>query len=94
MKTRWVLLGGMLLTLTPAIAAAQSADTGRGRMLYENHCTTCHTSTAHVRTDHKALSIDDIRRQVRRWADEKGLGWDDEDVAAVTSYLNTQYYHY
>jgi hypothetical protein len=31
-------------------------------------------------------------REVRRWADEKGFSWDDEDVAAVTSYLNMQYY--
>jgi mono/diheme cytochrome c family protein len=79
---------GLLLMLPPAQAGEQE----RGRLLYENHCTACHTSTVHIREKHKARTLEDIETQVRRWSGELGLTWSDEEVAAVKSFLSTRYY--
>jgi mono/diheme cytochrome c family protein len=80
----------LLLMFPPAHADEQE----RGRLLYENHCTSCHTSKVHVRGKHKAHTLEDIEKQVRRWSGELGLTWSDEEVAAVRSYLSIRYYGY
>lgn len=81
---------GLLLWLPPA----QAGERERGRLLYENHCTTCHSSTVHVRSEHKAHTLEDIETQVRRWSVELGLTWSDTEVAAVRHYLSVRYYGY
>ena len=63
-KQAWsaaVVLVGSLSGFEAVSAAAFEAD--RGRLLYENHCTTCHTSVAHIRAGRKAPSLDEIRKQ-------------------------------
>jgi len=94
MTKRSVLLAGTGLGALLAFATVHAAETERGRLLYENHCTGCHTSTVHVRSQHTARSLEDIDLQVRRWADELGLDWSDEDVGAVQRYLYGRYYHF
>lgn len=71
-------------------AAADNAE--RGRLLYENHCTTCHTSTAHIRAKRAAHSLGDIRKQVLRWSGQLELQWRAEEVRDVVEYLNRTYY--
>ena len=66
----------------------------RGAMLYENHCTICHTSVVHVREDHRATSDVDVENWVRRWSSDQKLGWSDEDVADVTAYLLRTFYNF
>ncbi len=80
-----------LLLLCPPL---QASERERGRLLYENHCTTCHTSTVHVRSEHKAHTLEDIETQVRRWSVELGLNWSDAEVTAVRHYLSVRYYGY
>ncbi len=79
---------GLLLIFPPA----QAGELERGRLLYENHCTACHTSTVHVRTKHKARTAQDIETQVRRWSGELGLTWSDAEVMSVRRYLSVRYY--
>jgi mono/diheme cytochrome c family protein len=64
----------------------------RGELLYENHCQGCHQSTVHVRGHRRADSVEAIQGWVRRWAEDRELGWDDEAIRAVTDYLNRRYY--
>jgi len=73
---------------------AQQANHERGRALYENHCTVCHTSNVHIRSKRKARSTQDIHAWVVRWSTELKLGWSPEDVNDVRYYLNGRYYHY
>lgn len=75
-------------------ASAQGADSERGKLLYENHCLECHESTVHVRDDHKAKSIEDLRAQVIRWAQDKKLAWKAAEISDVVDYLDEHYYHY
>ncbi len=87
----------MTLALAVAVlapAAALAANAKRGQLLYENHCTVCHTSVAHVREQRIAHSVDDIRKQVLRWSGQLNLEWRAEEVADVVEYLNSNYYHF
>ena len=87
------------LALTVAVAAglplslpADDADANRGRLLYANHCTGCHTSQAHVRSNRKARTHADLRRWVRRWEGVQELRWSDADVRDVASWLYLRFY--
>ncbi len=79
----------------PAPAApATLAIHARGEMLYENHCTICHTSIVHVRENHRATSDLEVESWVRRWSADQKLGWSDEDVSDVTDYLLHTFYNF
>ncbi|MBO9648789.1 MAG: cytochrome C [Variovorax sp.] len=80
-----VLLG---LLLCGAPAAAQS----RGELLYTTHCVACHTTEVHWRDRRLATDWDSLQAQVSRWQAIGFLGWSDDDIAAVTKYLNESYY--
>lgn len=82
------LLGGSLLS------PAGMADTERGRLLYENHCMSCHESVVHIRTQRKAVSPAELRGAIRRWAGELKLTWQDAEVEDVYKHLNNRYYKF
>ena len=44
----------------------RAADAERDRLLYENHCTICHTSVVHVRAGRKATSREEIQTWIQR----------------------------
>lgn len=73
----------------PAVAAGS-----RGQMLYENHCTRCHTSVVHVRKKRRADSLKVLEGWVRRWSAEEKLGWSENEVIEVVDYLNQRYYSF
>lgn len=64
----------------------------RGELLYENHCQDCHLSTVHIRSQRRADTLESLQAWVRRWAEDRELGWDDEAIRAVVDYLNQRYY--
>lgn len=82
------LLGGLLLS------PAGMADTERGRLLYENHCMSCHESVVHIREQRKAVNPGELRGAIQRWAAELKLRWQDADVNDVYQYLNNRYYKF
>jgi len=77
---------GTLLCGTPA--AAQS----RGELLYTTHCVACHSTEVHWRDHRLATDWDGLQAQVARWQAIGFLAWSDDDIAAVTKYLNERYY--
>ncbi|SCK13544.1 hypothetical protein VAR608DRAFT_0801 [Variovorax sp. HW608] len=82
----WVLL--TMIALPNAPAAAQS----RGELLYTTHCIACHTTQVHWRDRRLATDWNSLRAQVTRWQGVGSLSWSDEDIGAVTQYLNERYY--
>lgn len=66
----------------------------RGQLLYENHCTGCHTSVAHIRDDRRVRTLKELETWVARWAGERGLPWGAGDVADVVQYLDRHFYHF
>lgn len=73
---------------------AAAADFERGKTLYSARCVGCHDKSVHNRDARKALTIEGIKAQVRRWDAFLGGAWREEEVNDVTSYLNELYYRY
>lgn len=66
----------------------------RGEQLYESKCTGCHNEQVHWRVNKLATDWSSLKFQVRRWQDNAGLGWREDDVIAVAQYLNLRFYFY
>jgi len=79
----------LLVCSTPA-----SANVERGRLLYENHCTSCHTSTVHIREQRKSKAPAEVRAWIRRWSGELKLNWSEDELADVYQYLNNRFYKF
>jgi len=75
-------------------ASSAMADAERGRLLYENHCTICHTSTVHIRDHHKARVPAELRAWILRWSGELKLNWGEDELADVYRHLNNRYYRF
>lgn len=73
---------------------AAGMEESRGEMLYQNHCIACHTTQVHWRDQRLATDWGSLRGQVRRWERNTGLSWSDDDVEAVSEYLNRRYYDF
>ena len=80
------------LLLAIACVPVQAASPERGRLLYGNYCYHCHLTEIHFRVNSKIDSPEALRQTVRIWQGEMGLGWKEEDVRDVASYLNARYY--
>jgi hypothetical protein len=79
----------LLLSSMPA-----SADAERGRLLYENHCTSCHASTVHVRDQRKSKNPAELRAWILRWSGELKLNWHEDELADAYRHLNDHYYKF
>ena len=73
---------------------ASAADIERGRALYENHCTVCHTPKIHTRPNRLPLNFEGLRRVVVHWAKEENLHWSEAEIDDVVWYLNQTKYKY
>jgi len=82
-----VLAGSALLGIG-TLAGAQT----RGELLYSTHCIACHTTQVHWRDRRLATDWGSLQAQVARWQAVGSLNWSDEDIVAVTRYLNEQFY--
>lgn len=71
-----------------------AGDFERGKLLYQARCVGCHDKSVHNRDARKAVTIEAIRAQVRRWDGAMGGAWKDPEVNDVTTYLNELYYRY
>ncbi len=82
------------LLFLAGITLAYAADYDRGQLLYENHCTGCHESQAHVRESRKADTRAALRTQIDRWRLVLDLSWSDGEIDDVLQYLNQRYYRF
>ena len=85
-----------LATFMAALATAplQAADAGHGKTLQEKNCMGCHDDSIYTRKNRKVSSLHGLQKQVMRCELSLGLQWFDDDVADVTEYLNSSYYHF
>lgn len=89
-------LTATLLMYVASLAAgqAQAADASRGEALYSTYCSECHTTEVHWREQRLATDWASLMFQIRRWQDNSGLDLNEDDIAAIATYLNGRYYHY
>lgn len=90
-STATLLAAAAAILLLPA-GHPMAADAARGELLYENHCTVCHTSVVHVREHHKAKSREELQTWIRRWQKELALDWQAREIDDVAEFLNQRYY--
>ena len=83
-----------LASVCSAGHAASQTEPSRGELLYSTHCIACHTTQAHWRDKRLATDWKSLVHQVRRWQSNAHLGWNEDDIAEVTRYLNQLYYHF
>jgi hypothetical protein len=84
----------LLIVGVALVAPVGSADFERGKLLYEARCVGCHDKSVHNRDARKALTIEGIQAQVRRWDAFTGGAWREDEVNDVTFYLNELFYRY
>ncbi len=82
-------------SLAVPLAAAQSAkDTPDAQTLYQRNCVRCHGPEVFTRPDHKIRSLKALGERVRWCESNLELRWFDEDIDAVTAYVNDSFYHF
>lgn len=97
---RFTLPALLLLVLGPAGAepgANSSADHGAAtniEAVHEKSCTSCHGTDVYTRRDRKVMSYEGLARQVRRCETALGLRWFDDEIDAMTAFLNHGYYRF
>jgi mono/diheme cytochrome c family protein len=77
-----------------SVHAESETEKSRGELLYSTHCIACHTTHVHWRDQRLATDWAGLKKQVNRWQNNAGLRWNNEDIEAVSKYLNTLYYHF
>lgn len=93
-RTTLLLAACAIIALTSVAQPPSGASSSRGELLYATHCIACHTTQVHWRQGKLATDWASLKRQVRRWAVNAGLGWSDEEVADVARYLNATQYRF
>ena len=83
-----------LLSLSALASGQAASDPTRAELLYDTHCTACHTMQVHWRDKRQAYDWDSLKFQVRRWQGNAGLAWTAADIAEVSAYLNETIYRY
>jgi hypothetical protein len=74
--------------------SAPVANEAPGSLLYSTHCIGCHTTQVHWRDGRRVTDWASLNAQVRRWQDNSGLRWTDDDIIAVARHLNAVYYRF
>ncbi len=84
-----------LLFTNPVSAETNTKqDTLRGELLYENHCSQCHSEQIHWRKKTLVTDWKTLISEVNRWQNASGLEWSNSDINEVSRYLHDQFYHF
>lgn len=83
---------GAVIALVVLALPAAAADRDRGRLLHDNHCVLCHTTSVYTREDRLANSYLEVRQQVQRWQENTKLRWSPTDIDNVTEYIADKHY--
>ena len=76
----------------PLAQRDDAAGSPRGALLYETHCSACHTAQVHWRERSLVSDWQSLTHQVWRWQSNANLDWSAADIDAVARYLNRVYY--
>jgi len=82
------------LVFTLAALASASVWAADGKALIDRYCFGCHADEVYTRPDRKIRSLNTLRLQVLRCNAMTKSGLTDEDVAAITDYLNKSFYKF
>jgi cytochrome c553 len=78
------------VTVDPAL----SAKLETGEKLVTTHCSSCHQAEMYTRAESKIKSVDALLTQVKACDANIGSGLFDEDMVAITAYLEVNFYKF
>ncbi|QEP43169.1 cytochrome c [Ectothiorhodospiraceae bacterium BW-2] len=81
-----------LLAASLSLPAEESLN--EGAALHQQSCLRCHGSELYTRADRKVTHYAALNSRVNMCKDMLGLTWFDDQVQAVTDYLNQTHYHF
>jgi len=65
-----------------------------GRVLHEKACIKCHDSSVYTRANRKIKSLDSLEKRVRGCNANTGANLFPEELKAITTFLNSEYYKF
>jgi hypothetical protein len=84
----------VLATLLTASLGAQAEEAVDAQALVDQNCTSCHGSEVYTRDERRVESLDALHGQVQMCEQNLELTWFDDQVDAVTTLLNREYYNF
>ncbi len=94
-RLRATLIVMLLCLFTVAPTQAQHRpEYRRGEQLYKAQCDTCHSERIHWRAERQVADLSGLKFQVRRWQRNVLLNWSEDDISAVSHYLNLRFYFF
>ncbi len=83
-----------LCLLSPALAAQATEGDFHAETFHRQHCTSCHDSSVYTRENRRVHSRQQLESQVRMCDANLGIKLYDDDIQALTEYLDRHYYHF
>ena len=71
-----------------------SLDEETGKKLHEKSCVSCHGDEVYKRESRRIKSYKQLETQVRRCNVPAKANFDNDQITAVTDYINSHYYKY
>jgi mono/diheme cytochrome c family protein len=96
MRRRSLAVLAALFAVGSALAQKVPAggDETTGRALYNAQCNGCHRAQIHWRDKKIVQDWPSLLHEVRRWQQNSGLVWSDDEILAVARHLNATWYHF
>ncbi len=83
-----------LFLLLPALSAQAAERDFSAETFHRQHCTGCHDSSVYTRQNRRVHSRQQLESQVRMCDANLGIKLFDDDIQALTDYLDRRYYHF
>lgn len=83
-----------VLTALLISATTTPAHTADGKNIYMQSCSGCHGTEVFTRPDRKVKNLVELRNRVRQCSYAIESKWFDEEINAVTDYLNSAFYKF
>ncbi|GEM_PF-1548410 len=78
-------------TENPPVVGEDKKD---GKTLHDAHCLNCHNTEVYTRENRIISGLDNLKTHIQRCATNTHVLWFEEEVEAVATYLNENFYHF
>ena len=91
---QFVAVFGLLLSLTPTLAADRTPDVKKGEALVAEKCMGCHDNRQYTRPNRIVHTYEDLRGRVEFCDSASGANFSVNYLDDVVEYLNVTYYKF